>query len=110
MNREETVKVLTMVSALDGRTADEMQVEMWLEMFRNFSFDQVKAAIIPAYKESDKGFLTAKGVWDVLRREAAIPGPKQWIRDLHNIGEHFACEHYDCLQWSEEDKVRGVSR
>ncbi len=105
MNREETVKVLTMVSALDGRSADEMQVEMWLEMFRNFSFDQVKAAIIPAYKESDKGFLTAKGVWDVLRREASQPKPNQWVKDLHQIGEHFACTAEDCARWDDEAKA-----
>lgn len=108
MNREETVKVLTMVSALDGRTADEMQVEMWLQMFRNFAFDQVKEAIIPAYKESDKGFLTAKGVWDVLRREANQPRPRQWVRDLHNIGEHFACTTEECLEWDTADKLKGL--
>src|SRR6056297_1290490 len=110
MKNSNMVKILTMVSALDGRKSDEMQVEMWLEMFRNYSFEQVKEAIVPAYKESDKGFLTAKGVWDVVRRNAAQPPPKQWIRDLHNLGEHFVCEEADCLAWSAEDGRKGLSR
>ena len=108
MNREETVKVLTMVSALDGRAADDMQVEMWREMFRNYSFDQVKDAIIPAYKESDKGFLSAKAVWDVVRREAAQPKARAWVRELHDIGEHFECTKEECFRWSQEDIAKGL--
>ena len=64
MNREETVKILTMVSALDGRAADEMQVEMWMELFQDHSFEHVKEQIIPAYKSSERGFLSAKAIWD----------------------------------------------
>ena len=64
MNREETVKILTMVSALDGRAADEMQVEMWMELFQDHSFEAVKEQIIPAYKRSERGFLSAKLIWD----------------------------------------------
>lgn len=108
MNREETVKVLTMVSALDGRAADDMQVEMWWEMFRQYSFDQVREAIIPAYKESDKGYLTAKGVWDVVRREAMQPKRRQWVRDLHDIGEHFECSNEECAAWSLESVAKGL--
>jgi len=108
VNREETVKVLTMVSALDGRAADDMQVEMWMEMFRNYSFEQVKEAIIPAYQESDKGFLSAKLVWDVVRREASQPRRRQWVRDLHNIGEHFECTEAECAAWSLEDTAKGL--
>lgn len=100
MNREETVKVLTMVSALDGRAADEMQVEMWMRLFENYSFETVEAAILPAYKETDKGFLTAKQVWDVVRREAAQPKHRAWVRELHDIGEHFECTREECARWT----------
>jgi len=108
VNREETVKVLTMVSALDGRAADDMQVEMWREMFRNYSFEQVKEAIIPAYKESDKGFLSAKLVWDVVRREASQPQKRAWVRDLHDIGEHFECTNEECAAWTLEGIAKGL--
>jgi hypothetical protein len=105
MKKSEMVKILTMVSALDGRSSDDMQVEMWMRLFDGCSFESVEAAIIPAYKESDKGFLTAKQVWDVMRREASQPKPNQWVKDLHQIGEHFACTAEDCARWDDEAKA-----
>lgn len=91
MNKSEMSLILTMVSSLDRQPVDEGMVEMWLELFKNYEFETVKAAIIPAYKESRNGFLTAKGIYDYIRRDSQYPKPRQWVKDLHDIGEHFEC-------------------
>jgi len=108
MKKSEMVKILTMVSALDGRSSDDMQVEMWMRLFEGYSFETVEAAIVPAYKETDKGFLTAKQVWDVVRREAMQPSRRGWIRELHDLGEHFECSRGECQQWTAEDALKEV--
>lgn len=91
MNKSEMSLILTMVSSLDRQPVDEGMVEMWLEMFRNHEFETVKAAIIPAYKESRSGFLTAKGIYDYIRRNGQYAKPRQWVEDEHERGDHWAC-------------------
>jgi hypothetical protein len=91
MKREEMSLILTMVSSLDRQPVDEGMVEMWLELFKSYDFESVKAAIIPAYKESKSGFITAKLIYDYLRRESQYPKPRQWVWDLHQMGQHFEC-------------------
>jgi gamma-glutamyltranspeptidase len=92
MNKGETAKLLVMVSALDRQPVDDGMVEMWHRMLGEFSFADCEAALIPAYKESRNGFITAKAVWDSVRREFQYPSARQWVEDLHNIGEHFECK------------------
>jgi len=91
MKREEMSHILTLVSSLDRQPVDEGMIEMWLELFEGYSFETVKAAIIPSYKESKNGFITAKGIYDYIRRDAQYPKPRQWVKDLHDMNEHFEC-------------------
>ena len=35
--------------------------------------------------------VTAKGIWEQVRRERAVGKPRDWVRDLHDIDEHFEC-------------------
>jgi len=91
MDKAETATLLAMVSALDRQPVDEGMVEMWHRLLGGYSFVVCEAAILPAYKESRSGFLTAKGVWDVVRRDALQPVARAWVRDMHDIGEHWEC-------------------
>jgi hypothetical protein len=91
MTKEEMAKVLGMVSALDGQKVDEAKLEMWFRVLGEYRFDFVEKCIVPAYKESEGLFLTAKELWRHVRREASQPVPRQWVKDLHDIGEHFEC-------------------
>jgi len=110
MKRSEMVKIVTACAALDRQPFDEVTVEMWLELFDGYSYDTVKAAIIPAYKESKSGFLNAKAVYDVVRREAMQPKPRAWVRDLHDIGEHFECQPEECARWTAENEQIGIDQ
>ena len=91
MDKAETATLLAMVSALDRQPVDEGMVEMWWQVLGEFSFDDCKRALVPAYQESKSGFITAKAVWDRVRRDAMYPAPRQWVRDLHDQGEHWEC-------------------
>lgn len=91
MTREEMAKVLGMVSALDGQKVDEAKLEMWFRVLGEYRFDFVEKCIVPAYKECSGFQLTAKELWQHVRREASQPVRRQWVKDLHDIGEHFEC-------------------
>jgi hypothetical protein len=91
MRRDEVSKLLTMVSSLDRQPVDEGMVEMWLRVLGGFSFEQCEAALIPAYKESRSGFVTAKAVWEVVRRDGVSVKPRAWVEELHELGEHWEC-------------------
>jgi len=91
MDKREMAKVLTLASALDNQTVSEEKVGMWLEMLGQYSYEECVEAIVPACKESDRGMVTAKGIWEQVRRKRSQPVPRQWVKDLHDIGEHFEC-------------------
>jgi len=91
MNKQEMAKVLGMVSALDGQTVDEAKLEMWHRVLGDYGFELVEKCIVPAYKESQGFQLSAKELWQNVRREASQPVKRQWVKDLHEIGEHFEC-------------------
>jgi hypothetical protein len=91
MTREEMAKVLGMVSALDGQKVDEAKLEMWFRVLGEYRLDFVEKCIVPAYRECQGIQLTAKELWQHVRREASQPVPRQWVKDLHDIGEHFEC-------------------
>jgi hypothetical protein len=91
MDKAETATLLAMVSALDRQPVDEGMVEMWLRVLGEFSFEQCEAALIPAYKESRAGFVTAKAVWEVVRRDGVAVMPRAWVEELHGMGEHWEC-------------------
>jgi hypothetical protein len=91
MDKAETATLLAMVSSLDRQPVDEGMVEMWHRVLGEFSFSACEAALIPAYKESRSGFLTAKAVWDVVRRESSTPSARGWVEELHELGEHYEC-------------------
>lgn len=105
MNKQETAKLLGMVSALDNQGVDEARVEMWHRVLGDYSFDACERAIVPAYKESAGLFLSAKEIWQHVRREASRPRPRQWVKDLHDIGQHFECRPEECARWKEEEKA-----
>lgn len=102
MNKQEMAKILGMVSALDNQPVDEAKLEMWHRVLGQYTFTQVEAAIVPAYKESVGLFLSAKELWQHVRRDANQPKPRQWVRELHDIGEHFECRPEECARWKEE--------
>ncbi len=91
MDRGEVATLLAMVSSLDRQPVDEGMVEMWLRVLGEFSFEQCEAALIPAYKESRAGFVTAKAVWEVVRRNGVSVMPRAWVEELHEMGEHWEC-------------------
>jgi len=91
MDRGEVATLLAMVSSLDRQPVDEGMVEMWLRVLGEFSFEQCEAALIPAYKESRAGFVTAKAVWEVVRRDGVAVMPRAWVEELHDMGEHWEC-------------------
>jgi len=91
MDRGEVATLLAMVSSLDRQPVDEGMVEMWLRVLGEFSFEQCEAALIPAYKESRAGFVTAKAVWEVVRRDGVAVMPRAWVEELHEMGEHWEC-------------------
>jgi len=91
MDKAETAKLLVMVSSLDRQPVDEGMVEMWWQVLGRFSFEDCQAALIPAYQESRSGFITARAVWDRVRRDASYPEPRAWVRELHDMGEHYEC-------------------
>ena len=91
MNKAEMGEILSMASALDGQIVSESKIAMWLEMLENYTYEECRAAIVPACKESPNGFVTAKGIWEQVRRVRSQPVPRQWVKDLHDIGEHFEC-------------------
>ena len=84
-------EIVTMASALDGQIVSESKVLMWLEMLGRFTYEECRAAIVPACQESAVGMVTAKGIWEQVRRDRAVPKPRDWVRDLHDLGEHFEC-------------------
>jgi len=91
MTEDEMSEIVTMASALDGQIVSESKVMMWLEMLGHYTYDECRAAIIPACKESVSGIVTAKGIWEQVRRDRSVAKPRDWVRDLHDIGEHFEC-------------------
>ena len=91
MDKAETATLLAMVSALDRQPIDEGMVEMWWQVLGEFSFEDCQSALVPAYKESRSGFVTARAVWDRVRRDSMYPKPRQWVQDLHDQGEHWEC-------------------
>jgi hypothetical protein len=91
MDKAETATILAMVSALDRQPVNDANVEMWWRMLKDYSFEKVEAAIVPAYRDTKNTYLSAKDVWLEVRRIAAQPVPRQWVKDLHDMGEHFEC-------------------
>ena len=41
-------EIVTMASALDGQIVSESKVLMWLEMLGRFTYEECRAAIVPA--------------------------------------------------------------
>ena len=91
MTEDEMAEIVSMASALDGQIVSESKVMMWLEMLGDFSYEECQAAIIPACKEHSAGMVTAKGIWEQVRRKRSQPVPRQWVKELHDLGEHFEC-------------------
>jgi hypothetical protein len=91
MNKAEMAEIVSLASALDGQIVSESKVLMWLEMLGRFTYEECRAAIVPACQESAVGIVTAKGIWEQVRRDRSVGKPRDWVRDLHNIGEHFEC-------------------
>jgi hypothetical protein len=91
MNKAEMGEILSMASALDGQIVSESKIAMWLEMLGHYTYEECRVAIVPACKESPTGFVTAKGIWEQVRRDRSVGKPRDWVRDLHDIGEHFEC-------------------
>ena len=91
MNKSEMTEIVSMCSALDGQLVSESKVIMWLQMFEGYSYGELQAGIIPALKEASSGMVTAKGLFDVVRRVRVQPVAREWVVALHEIGEHFDC-------------------
>lgn len=91
MDKAEVANLLVMVSALDRQPVDEGMVEMWWRVLGDYSFERCEAALLPAYKESKSGFITAKAIYDRVSHRDSAPTPRGWVRDMHDIGEHWEC-------------------
>lgn len=78
MLNSKMTEILTMCSALDGQQVTDSKVAMWLQVLDGCTYEECRDAIVPAYKEATKGLVTAKGLWDVVRRVRAVPTPGAW--------------------------------
>lgn len=91
MNKSEVSVLLGRVSALDGQSVDEAKVEMWLRVLGDYSLEECDEAIIPAYRESTGLFLSAKDIWQHVRRIRSQPKPREWVREYHDRDDHCFC-------------------
>jgi hypothetical protein len=91
MTREETAELLALVSSMDRQPVDKGVVEMWWRMLGDYTYEECDAALVPAFRDTKNTYLSAKDVWAEVRRVRSQPVPRQWVKDLHNIGEHFEC-------------------
>jgi hypothetical protein len=90
-------EIVTMCSALDGQQVTDSKVAMWLQVLDGCTYEECRDAIVPAYKEATSGIVTAKGLWDVVRRARSQPGralgeddESSWASDPQP-----ACEAHD---------------
>ena len=91
MTKAEMMEIVTMASALDGQIVSDAKVMMWLQMFEGYSYEELQAGIIPALKEAPSGMITAKGLYDQVRRVRSQPVARGYVGELHDLGEHFEC-------------------
>lgn len=91
MTKAEMAEIVSMASALDGQIVSQAKVMMWLEMLDGFTYQECHAAIVPACKEHPSGIVTAKGIYDQVRRKRSQPTARAWVKELHDMGEHFEC-------------------
>jgi len=92
MNHGEVATLLAMVSSLDRQPVDEGMVEMWHRLLEGYSFEECEAALLPAYRESRSGFITAKSIYDRVALRESGPGRRDWVRLEHENGEHYECK------------------
>jgi hypothetical protein len=103
MNKNEVGELLAMCSALDGQLVTEPKAIMWLEVLEGVSYEEAKVALIPAYKESNNDIVTAKGVWEQVRRARSQPGSDRvleeadWGSDPQPICEAHDLRILECL-------------
>ncbi len=103
MNKNEVGELLAMCSALDGQQVTESKAIMWLEVLEGVSYEEAKVALIPAYKESNNDIVTAKGVWEQVRRARSQPGSDRvleeadWGSDPQPVCEAHDLRILDCL-------------
>lgn len=105
MRKDETATLLAYVSSLDRQPVNDGVIEMWTQMLADYTFEECHKAIIPAYREMTGNFISAKDIWQQVRRERSQPRPRQWVKDLHDIGHHFECREDECARWAEEEKA-----
>jgi hypothetical protein len=86
MNKHEVGELLAMCSALDGQQVTEPKALMWLQVLEGASYEECRDAIVPAYKEATNGIVTAKGLWDVVRRVRSQPKAGGWLGELDEGG------------------------
>jgi len=91
MDRGEVATLLAMVSSLDRQPVDDGMVQMWFRLLGGYGFDECEAALLPAYKDSWNGFITAKSIYDRVAVSESGPGKRVWVQALHDDGEHFEC-------------------
>ena len=104
MNKNEVGELLAMCSALDGQQVTESKALMWLEVLDGVSYEEAKVALIPAYKESNNDIVTAKGMWEQVRRARSQPGSSDrvleeadWKSDPQPICEEHDLRILECL-------------
>ena len=97
MNVAKMGEILAMCSALDGQLVTEAKIGMWVQVLEGCSYEECRDAIVPAYREATNGIVTAKGLWDVVRRGRSEPGVSEieleeagWVSDPQPI-----CEAHD---------------
>jgi hypothetical protein len=91
MTKAEMLEIISLCSALDGQIVSEPKAVMWLAMFDGYSSAELQAGIIPALRESTSGLVTAKGLFDFVRRVRSQPVARGYVGELHGMGEHFEC-------------------
>jgi hypothetical protein len=104
MNKNEVGELLAMCSALDGQQVTESKALMWAEVLDGVSYEEAKVALIPAYKESNNDIVTAKGVWEQVRRARSQPGSSDrvleeadWKSEPQPICEEHNLRILECL-------------
>lgn len=100
----QVTEIVTMCSALDGQQVTEAKVAMWLQALDGCSYEECVQAIVPAYREATNGFITAKGIWDVVRRARSQPDSSDrvleeadWRSDPQPVCEEHNLRILECL-------------
>jgi hypothetical protein len=83
MNSSEMGEILAMVSAIDGQLVRESKIAMWLEVLDGCSYEELRAAIVPAHLEAENGVVQPRDLWMQVKRARAVANAQ--VHELEDL-------------------------